>query len=256
MLGDDLGELLGARIPADHSTQHLADAYAGRYLAQADRPAAPRVMDLGCGAGDSIDLFRSLDPAVRWVGGDIERSPEVAERVRRDAEFVTFDGESLPFADASFDFVYCKQVLEHVRRPEPLVAEVARVLTPRGWFAGSTSQLEAFHSLSVFNPTPYGLTVLCEQAGLEAVELRPGIDGLTLVAWRALGMPRFFGRWWARESPVNRMIETAGRLARLDARSRNQVKLTLCGQFAFLARRPRQGPVLRKETTSGARTGG
>jgi hypothetical protein len=27
-------------------------------------------------------------------------------------------------------------------------------------------------------------------------------------------------------------------MARLDARTRNQVKLTLCGQFAFLARRP------------------
>ncbi len=251
MLGDDLGALLGGRIPADHSRQTLADGLAARGL----RGPGTRVMDLGCGAGDSVDLFRSLEPAVKWVGADIERSPEVAERVREDAEFVTFDGETLPFEDGSFDLVYCKQVLEHVRRPEPLVAEAARVLAPGGWFAGSTSQLEAFHSRSIFNPTPYGLTLLCEQAGLEPLELRPGIDGITLVTWRALGMPRFFARWWARESPLNRVIETAGRLARLDARTRNQVKLTLCGQFAFLARR-RQGPVLREETTPSARTGG
>ncbi len=234
MLGDDLGALLGQTIPSDHSRQTLADAYAARGLSG----PGTRVMDLGCGRGDSIDLFRSLEPAVDWVGVDIERSPEVDERTRGDASFVCFDGESLPFEDASFDLVYCKQVLEHVRRPDPLVAEVARVLRPGGWFAGSTSQLEAFHSRSIFNPTPYGMAMLCEQAGLELIELRPGIDGLTLVSWRALGMPRFFARWWARESPVNRVIDVAGRLGRLDARTRNQVKLTVCGQFAFLGRRP------------------
>ncbi len=239
MLGDDLGELLGHRIPCDHSRQTVADAYGVRYLKSSGRPRNPRVMDLGCGRGDSVDQFRALEPAVQWVGVDIERSPEVDERLRDDAEFVTFDGVELPFADASFDLVYCKQVLEHVRRPDPLVGEVARVLARGGWFAGSTSQLEAFHSRSVFNLTPYGLTAVVEDAGLEVVELRPVIDGLTLVAWRALGLPSFFYRWWGpRESPLNRIVELAGRAARLDARTRNQVKLTLCGQFAFLARRP------------------
>ena len=238
MLGDDLGELLGRRFPADHSRQAMADDYAARFLARPDRPHAAHVMDLGCGPGDSVDLFRSLDPGVRWVGVDIERSPEVAERTRMDAEFVTFDGVNLPFEDASHDLVYCKQVLEHVRQPEPLIKEVARVLKPGGWFAGSTSHLEAFHSYSLWNYTPHGLTVLAEDAGLEVLELRPCIDGLTLVAWRALGMPRLFYRWWPHESPVNRLIELAGRVARLDARTRNQVKLTLSGQFTFLARRP------------------
>jgi SAM-dependent methyltransferase len=237
VLGDDLGELLGPRIPRDHSRQTVADDYAGRYLGRNDRPEAPKVMDLGCGQGDSVDLFRALDPAVRWVGVDLERSPEVDERVRDDAEFVTFDGINLPFEDRSFDLVYCKQVLEHVRHPDPLIREVARVLAPGGWFAGSTSQLEAFHSRSIFNHTPYGLTLVMEDAGLEVMELRPVIDGLTLVAWRSLGMPDFFYRWWGpRESPPNRVIELAGRAARLDARTRNQIKLTLCGQFTFLAR--------------------
>jgi SAM-dependent methyltransferase len=230
MLGDDLGELLGGRIPRDHSRQVLADHYAARL-----RPA--RVMDLGCGAGDSVDLFRGANPNVHWVGVDVEESPEVAGRTRSDAEFVTFDGRQLPFEDGSFEFVYCKQVLEHVERPHELLREVARVLQPDGWFAGSTSQLEAFHSRSIFNWTPYGFTVAAEGAGLEVVELRPVIDGLTLVAWRALGLPRFFHRWWVRESPGYRVIELATRAARLDARMRNQIKLVLAGQFAFLARR-------------------
>ena len=231
MLGDDLGDLLGTRIPGDHSRQVLADHYASRLR-------ATTVMDLGCGAGDSVELFRAFDAEVRWVGVDIEESPEVAERTRGDAEFVTFDGEHLPFDDASFELIYCKQVLEHVERPRELLREVARVLEPGGSFAGSTSQLEAFHSRSTFNWTPYGFTVAAEDAGLEVVELRPVIDGLTLVAWRALGLPRVFHRWWARESPGYRVVELGARVARLDARTRNQIKLVLAGQFAFLARRP------------------
>ena len=196
------------------------------------------MLDLGCGAGDSVDLFRSVDPQVSWVGADIEDSAEVAGRTRTDAEFVSFDGRRLPFEDSSFELVYCKQVLEHVEHPRELLAEVVRVLRPGGHLAGSTSQLEAFHSRSVFNWTPYGFTRAAEDAGLRVVELRPVIDGFTLVAWRALGLPRFFHRWWARESPPYRAIELAARAARLDARTRNQIKLVLSGQFAFLARLP------------------
>lgn len=242
MLGDDLGELLGHRIPRDHSRQALADHVAAGWLGRPDRPPAARVMDLGCGRGDSVDLFRGIDPAVRWVGVDVESSPEVDERVRDDAEFVTFDGRTLPFEDGSFHLVYCKQVLEHVRHPDALIGEVARVLKPGGRLAGSTSHLEAFHSRSTFNYTPHGLTLVLEDAGLEVLELRPVIDGLTLVAWRVLGLPPYFHRWWARESPLNRVIELAGRAARLDARTRNQIKLTLCGQFTFLAAPGKSAP--------------
>jgi SAM-dependent methyltransferase len=235
VLGADLAALLGSRIPADHSRSVLADHYAERYLARPGRPSAPAVLDLGCGAGDSVDLFRSLEPAVRWTGADLPSSPEVDRRTRTDAEFVTFDGERLPFPDASFDLVYCKQVLEHVRRPQPLLADVARVLRPDGWLVGSTSHLEAFHSRSVWNYTPYGLMLLLADAGLDLVEVRPVIDAFTLVTWRALGTPSFFHRWWARESPPYRAISLLARVTGWDDRTVNTAKLTLSGQFTFLA---------------------
>jgi ubiquinone/menaquinone biosynthesis C-methylase UbiE len=236
VLGADLAELLGERIPADHSRAVLADDYAARYMARPGRPTSPRVLDLGCGRGDSVDLFRALEPRVRWTGADIEHSPEVAERNREDAEFVSFDGIHLPSPDSSFDLVFCKQVLEHVHHPGQLLAETARVLHEDGWLVGSTSHLEAFHSYSVWNYTPYGLMLLLRDAGLELVEARPVIDGFTLVAWRALGTPRFFYRWWARESPVYRAISVLARPARWDHRTVNTAKLVLSGQFAFLAR--------------------
>ena len=232
MIGDDLLELVLDAVPEDHARQVLAD-----HWIEAALPTGSRVLDLGCGTGDSVDQFRAVDPSVRWVGVDVGHSPEVARRMRTDAEFHTFDGEHLPFDDGSFDFVYCKQVLEHVRRPAVLLADVARVLSPGGTFAGSTSQLEAFHSLSTWNYTPYGLKLLLDDAGFALEELRPGIDSLTLIVHRGLGMPAITRRYWGRESPLNRAIGLFGRVRRLDARRVNAIKLLFCGQFAFLARR-------------------
>jgi SAM-dependent methyltransferase len=230
VLGDDLLELLGDAIPREPAGQALADDYIPRI-------ASGRVIDLGCGAGDSVDQFRSVNPQVDWTGVDIERSPEVASRRRTDATFATFDGINLPLPDASIDAVYCKQVLEHVRDPQPLLQEVARVLRPGGVFAGSTSQLEPFHSYSTWNYTPYGLKLLLERAGLEAIEFRPGIDSLALIVNRGLGMRSFTRRWWAVESPLNRVAGGFGRVRKLAPAQVNAIKLLLCGQFAFLARR-------------------
>jgi SAM-dependent methyltransferase len=233
MLGDDLLAVLGDAIPRDHSRQTLAD----HYIPALSRPGA-KVLDLGCGTGDSVDQFRAVETSVQWVGVDLERSPEVAERTRTDAEFRTFNGIDIPLETASIDAVYCKQVLEHVRFPDLLLRDVARVLKPGGQFAGSTSQLEPFHSLSIGNFTPYGLKLRLESAGLELSEIRPGIDGLTLVLHRVLGMRSFTRRWWAHESPLNRAIDLLARSRRLDSAAANAAKLVVCGQFAFLARRP------------------
>jgi SAM-dependent methyltransferase len=229
MLGDDLLALMGDTIPRERVGQALADDYIPR-IASGD------VMDLGCGAGDSVDQFRNVNPSVRWVGVDIERSPEVAARRRTDASFVVFDGVRLPFDDDSFDAVYCKQVLEHVQDPGPLLADVARVLRPGGVFAGSTSHLEPFHSYSTWNYTPYGLKLLCERAGLTLEEVRPGIDSLALIVNRGVGMRGFTRRWWAHESPLNRAVGAFGRARRLDPVQVNAIRLLFCGQFAFSAR--------------------
>lgn len=240
LIGRDLAAALDGAIPADSSAQSLADDYVDRFArgALGIAPDGARVMDLGAGEGGSVDRFRALAPGCRWVGVDIEHSVESRARTRTDAEFVLYDGVHLPFDDARFDLVYCKQVLEHVAHPEPLLAEVSRVLRPGGAFAGSTSQLEAFHSDSRFNYTPFGLAEAMREAGLAVEELRPGIDGFTLLVRRVLGTPRWMARAWATESPLNRAIDLAARVRRADHVAVNTAKLVFCGQFSFLARRP------------------
>jgi SAM-dependent methyltransferase len=236
VLGPRTLALLDEQVPADHARQALADDYIPTCLARLG--PAPRVVDLGCGTGDSVEQFRTASGAVRWVGVDVPGSPEAAARTRRDAEFLVFDGMHLPFPDASVDLVYCKQVLEHVRAPAALLVDVARALAPGGLLAGSTSQLEPFHSLSTGNYTPYGLRRLLEDADLELLEVRPGVDALALILRRALRQPRWTDRFWATESPLNRAIGLAGRLRGWDARRTNAAKLLFAGQFCFLARRP------------------
>lgn len=235
MFGEDVRDHLGPRVPTDHARQARSHELVPRLLAGMN---APEVLDLGCGNGDSIDLFKRIAPAVRWKGVDIESSDEVRSRTRTDADFHVFDGEHIPFADASFDLVFCHQVLEHVYRTPPLLAEAARVLRPGGHLVGSTSQLEPFHSRSTANPTPYGLNLELEEAGLETVEMRPGIDSVTLIVRRGLGGPAVLERFWTSESPLNRLVDLYARVKRMQPADVNAAKLVLCGQFTFVARRP------------------
>jgi SAM-dependent methyltransferase len=236
--GRELAALLPAALPSDDASQTLADRYIKLEVGRS-RNTPWRVLDLGCGPGSSVDFFRARDPGVQWVGLDLPDSPEVRTRTRTDAFFETFDGVQIPFANDSFELVYCKQVLEHVRRPAPLLAEVSRVLAPGGFFAGSTSQLEPFHSLSLWNYTPLGFAKLAEEAGLTLVEVRPSIDALGLIAYRMFGHRRVFERWWGGQSPLNRAIDAYARARKLRPEAINATKLVFCGQFAFLAQNAR-----------------
>jgi SAM-dependent methyltransferase len=43
------------------------------------------------------------------------------------------DLRKLPFADGSYDVIYASHVFEHIKEDEPAIAEVRRVLRPRGF---------------------------------------------------------------------------------------------------------------------------
>jgi len=221
-------------VPGDHSQQMVSKALV-RYLLREKNVNA--VMDLGCGPGDSVDFFRSIDESIDWVGVDLEQSPEVDRRKRVDADFVSFNGTDLPFEKDHFDIIYCNQVFEHVRHPAALLKEIERVLKPGGYFVGSTSQLEPYHSYSVWNFTPYGFQLLTEEAGLRLIEVRPGIDALTLIVRRGLRRHKVFSRWWERESPLNKLIGLVGKIRKQSHQEINATKLLFCGQFCFIVQK-------------------
>ncbi len=227
-------DLLSDCIPRDHARQvdatyYLESALRGQSIC--------RVLDLGCGEGNSVDLFRTLAPNVDWQGLDIESSPEVARRRRGDAPFHTYDGVHIPFPDGHFDLVYSHQVFEHVRHPEQLLKEVTRVLKRSGSFTGSVSYLEPYHSFSLWNYTPYGWRCLLESAGLKLSEIRPGIDAIALITRQYQGKPKEAAAWF-KSSPLNEEIDAWGQHTSRHPGLVNLRKLQFCGHLVFRAERP------------------
>lgn len=225
-------------MPEDHCRQTTGSTLARNIVLENENIGI--VMDLGCGAGGSIDFFRKINPTIKWIGLDVENSqaPQVKRRTRSDVEFHSFDGINIPFEDNYFDLIYSNQVLEHVTHPRELLKEVSRVLKPGGYFIGSTSQLETYHTYSVWNFTPYGFKILIEEAGLKLTQIRPSIDGLTMLLRTVFGSPKFFGRWWGKESPLNKIIGLAGKITKKSNRRVNGLKLLFCGQFSFIVEKP------------------
>lgn len=223
---------MGDAVRDDHSRQIVAEDYV---LGMKGRGAPIRnVLDLGCADGSTRKLFAEVDPNIEWFGVDIAQSPEVTMRQGQFDRIVTYNGTDLPFMDAAFDLVYSCQVLEHVRHPDELMREVSRVLKPGGLLAGSVAYLEPYHSYSIFNFTPYGLATVLRDAGLKPLEIRPGIDGVSLILRQFLGAPRIFNLL-NRRSPAHIAIGGIGRLMGLDHRHINYLKLHLSGHLCFLA---------------------
>jgi ubiquinone/menaquinone biosynthesis C-methylase UbiE len=91
-----------------------------------------RALDVGAGAG--AFAFALASRVAEVVAVEVDEA--LAERARADApanvEVLVGDGEHLPFEDFSFDLAGTMRTLHHTRRPELLVAELARVTRPGG----------------------------------------------------------------------------------------------------------------------------
>lgn len=93
------------------------------------------VLDLGCGMGGLSTALALEGATVRPV--DFNRHYCHITRLRGmryglELSPVNAAGEALPFPDAHFDIIMCVDVLEHVRDPEALLAEISRCLRPGG----------------------------------------------------------------------------------------------------------------------------
>jgi SAM-dependent methyltransferase len=94
----------------------------------AGRPA--RVLDMGCGAGHCSFLMRHLYPGLSVVATDHDFvSVYLAKRfVARDAIHLCVDAEApSPFADDSFDAVFCLDAFHYLRTKKAIVRELSRV---------------------------------------------------------------------------------------------------------------------------------
>jgi 2-polyprenyl-6-hydroxyphenyl methylase/3-demethylubiquinone-9 3-methyltransferase len=152
-------------------------------------PAGLDVLDIGCGGGLLAEEFARLGCAV--TGVDPSEESLAAARTHAAGQGLAIGyhcalGEALPFADESFEVVYCCDVLEHVNDVRQVIAETARVLRPGGTYLYDT-----------INRTP--------QSRLIVIKL------LQEWRWTALMPPRLHDwKMFIRPAELRRMLEQHG----------------------------------------------
>jgi ubiquinone/menaquinone biosynthesis C-methylase UbiE len=106
----------------------------GRYAL----PAAPRILDAGCGTGEIASRLAELFPAASVLGVDIiDHHLELARtRYAQLAPRLAFEHQSifeLEAEDATFDLVVCRHVVQSIPHPDRVLGELERVTRPGGY---------------------------------------------------------------------------------------------------------------------------
>ena len=194
-------EQLSERYGEYHRTSRTSDfVFGGDERARVFRELVGgpgrRVLDLGCRFGA---LTRAYAEGNEVVGVDVDREA-LAEAAKLGIETRWADVEEpLPFDDASFDVAVAGELVEHLREPERLVAEIRRVLRPGGRFVGSVPnffRLRNRLAMLAGRPLDHDPTHLRIFAPRDLRTLLAGYDEIELrfVASRLLRLsPRLFG---------------------------------------------------------------
>ena len=111
-----------------------------------------RLLDVGCGFGGYGRAL--LAKGYDWFGVEVKES-DCVELARLGLPHQHVDGRTLPFADESFDFTICVEVLEHIADVGTFLNEIRRVTKRR--FLVSVPNLELIPYLHRYAVVPWHL---------------------------------------------------------------------------------------------------
>jgi ubiquinone/menaquinone biosynthesis C-methylase UbiE len=117
------------------------------FLAFLDVPVHARVLEVGSGLGILAGEIAKVSRR-RVVGVELSAAQIASAAGVSGAAFVQADAHALPFAGGAFDLVFARYLLEHVRDPQAVLAEMRRVLRPGGCVAVMENDI----SLARFDP--------------------------------------------------------------------------------------------------------
>lgn len=109
------------------------------------------ILDLGSATGATGRLLRRRFRRAHIIYADLSHAMLGQARENKSwfsrSSFIQCDAQRLPFTDASFDMVVANQVLPWAPDPQPVFAEVSRVLRAGGVFAFATLGPDSFREL-------------------------------------------------------------------------------------------------------------
>jgi SAM-dependent methyltransferase len=122
-----LDKIKGDTYPEPPSDLHtyITQRMIGEFFNKYTLPQQASVLDIGCGQGVALELFkqRNLQPiGITLNSEDVRVCQEKGFDVRE------MDQSFLDFADRSFDFVWCRHCLEHSIFPYFTLHEIFRVM--------------------------------------------------------------------------------------------------------------------------------
>ncbi len=88
-----------------------------------------KVLDAGC--GDGYDAFIISKYARKVVGVDIKKNADWKRHEKTNLSFRSADAQNLPYRSATFDGIFCKDVLHHAENPQKVLRELRRVAKRR-----------------------------------------------------------------------------------------------------------------------------
>jgi 2-polyprenyl-3-methyl-5-hydroxy-6-metoxy-1,4-benzoquinol methylase len=140
------------RVPIDLGQGAVAETTEGKQIAlRMVPPGGPgrTALDVGCREGVQTRWLAERGYAVT----SIDKEPRFAGGIAVDLN------DGVPFASASFDLVWCSEVLEHLADPRAALAELRRVLRPGGVLLLTTPNSYAwlFRVLALVGLTPQRL---------------------------------------------------------------------------------------------------
>ena len=133
------------------------------------------VLEIGCGTGAVLSEVRRRGIGSQHQGIDLADPNEHVDPVAQELMLLEYDGESIPFPNSSFDFVYASHVVEHVLHPRGFIKEISRVakrliyleipceLHARTRHSDIQTTLDIGHINSY---SPESFTLLCQTSGL------------------------------------------------------------------------------------------
>lgn len=114
----------------DEQQKYAANSFnkvAQLQLMQMINPSAKKVLDLGCGDGQTTLILQDLFPNA-LVYGLTANEEEANANSNEELNLIFGDAHDLPFPDNFFDVVYARHILEHCIAPFIAISELNRVL--------------------------------------------------------------------------------------------------------------------------------